>query len=256
MPDLPDYVLTNRELWDTTAHDWVAMGERAWTEEPSWGIWGIPETDLRLLPDDMTGMRTIELGCGTAYVSEWMIRRGAEAVGIDNSEQQIATARRLADEHGAQLELIHGNAETVPYPDESFDFAISEYGVAIWADPYKWVPEAWRVLRPGGHLVMLGNHPLVSITQRLDVDEPTTRTLLHPYFGMHRIDWDDGKERGTEFNLTISEWHRLWANTGFEFLEYLELRSPAPGNEVRFFASADWAHDYPTEHVWKVRKRK
>ena len=150
-PELPDYVLKNRDLWDAQAESWVSAGERSWAGEPTWGIWAIPESELALLTEDMTGMRTIELGCGTGYVSSWIIRRGATAVGIDNSERQIATARRLAEEHGAQLELLHGNAERVPEPDASFDFAISEYGAAIWADPFEWIPEAWRLLAPGFH---------------------------------------------------------------------------------------------------------
>ena len=60
-------------------------------------------------------------------------------VGIDNSAAQLATARRLQREHGLELTLIHGNAEQVPYPDASFDLAISEYGACLWADPYRWV---------------------------------------------------------------------------------------------------------------------
>ena len=99
MKELPDYVTVNRVLWDSDAPNWVEMGERAWVGRPSWGIWGVDESVLKLLPDDMSGMRTIELGCGTAYVSAWMARRGAEVVGIDNSEKQLETARRLANEH-------------------------------------------------------------------------------------------------------------------------------------------------------------
>ena len=38
----------------------------------------------------------------------------------------------------------------VPLPDASFDLAVSEYGASLWADPYKWIPEAARLLRPGG----------------------------------------------------------------------------------------------------------
>ena len=90
----------------------------------------------------MSGMRPIELGCGTAYVFSWLARRGAEVVGIDNSEKQLATAQRLAKEHGVPLTLHHGNAETVPYPNQHFDFAISEYGAAIWCDRKLWIPEA------------------------------------------------------------------------------------------------------------------
>jgi len=256
MAKTPDYVAKNRRLWDGQADDWVASGQRAWASDPSWGVWGIPERELGLLPDDMTGMRAIELGCGTGYVSSWLIRRGASAVGIDTSERQLATARRLAEEHGVELELLLGNAEHVPREDGSFDFAISEYGAAIWADPFVWIPEAFRLLAPGGQLVFLGNHPLAILTQRLDSDAPVGRTLENPYFGMHRIDWrePDGTE-GTEFNLPISEWLRLFDRTGFDVVDYLELRAPRPGPEVRFYVSADWARDYPSEQVWKLRKR-
>lgn len=251
---LPDYVQKNRAHWNRQAPEWVAMGERAWTAEPTWGMWGIPESDLRLLPADMTGMDSIELGCGTGYISGWLVRRGAKAVAIDVSEEQLATARRLAGEHGAAIEFIHGNAEAVPYPNESFDFAVSEYGAAIWADPYVWVPEAWRLLRPGGELVMLGNHPLVSICQRIDTDDPVTRELLNPYFGMHRIDWKEPDDEGTEFNLPISKWFELFHQTGFDIVAYHELQSPERGDEVHFYVTASWANDYPTEQIWKLRK--
>jgi SAM-dependent methyltransferase len=254
--DLPDYVARNRALWDGQAEKWVAAGERSWAGEPAWGIWQIPESELSLLPDDMTGMRAIELGCGTGYVSSWMLRRGASALGIDNSQRQLDTAGRLAREHGVELELLHGNAERVPREAASFDFAISEYGAAIWADPFEWIPEAFRLLAPGGQLVFLGNHPLAMLAQALDSDAPLDRTLRNPYFGMHRIDWSepDGSA-GTEFNLPIGEWLRLFDQVGFDVLAYHELRAPSPGPEVRFFVSADWAYDYPSEQVWKLRKR-
>ena len=157
MSELPEHVAVNREYWDGMAHEWVESGERAWKQaEPTWGQWGIPENELRLLPHDMTGMRAIELGCGTGYVSAWMARRGASVTGIDNSAEQLRTAQRLSEQHGVALNLIHGNAEAVPLPGDSFDFAISEYGAAIWADPYEWIPEAHRLLRPGGTLVFRG----------------------------------------------------------------------------------------------------
>lgn len=255
MPELPDYVMANRNHWDRQADQWVEMGKRAWTEEPSWGIWGIPEAELAMLPDDMTGMRAIELGCGTAYVSAWMARRGARCVGIDNSEKQLETARRLAAEHGVELELIHGNAEEVPHPDGSFDFAISEYGASIWADPYKWIPEAWRLLKEGGELSFIGHHPLVMVTQRRKDSDEVTRELLYPYFGLHRVDWEDEGEQGTEFNLPISNWMRLFDTTGFDVVSFHEIQSPTREGEARFFVGPEWAHDFPSEQAWRLRKR-
>ena len=98
---LPDHVVRNRAAWDEWAPDYVANGERSWRLEPGeekWGVWDIAERDVRLLPDDLAGKDTIELGCGTAYVSAWLARRGARPVGIDNSVQPLATARRLQAE--------------------------------------------------------------------------------------------------------------------------------------------------------------
>src|SRR5690554_2579729 len=106
-----------------------------------------------------------------------MARRGAKVSAIDNSERQLATARRLAAEHGVELDLHHGNAETTPFADESFDFAISEYGAAIWCDPKLWIPEAYRILKPGGRLVFLGHHALTTACSPLD-GSPTGYELV------------------------------------------------------------------------------
>jgi 2-polyprenyl-3-methyl-5-hydroxy-6-metoxy-1,4-benzoquinol methylase len=117
--ELPDYVVRNRAAWDTFAAQYVPGGERNWSErvgEETWGIFGVPEADVQLLRGEIAGRDAIELGCGTAYISAWLARRGARPVGIDNSEKQLETARRLQREHGIAFPLIHGNAETVPTP--------------------------------------------------------------------------------------------------------------------------------------------
>jgi ubiquinone/menaquinone biosynthesis C-methylase UbiE len=102
---------------------------------------------VRLLPD-VSGLHVIELGCGTAYVSAWLMRRGARVNGLDNSSRQLATARTFQEEFALHFPLVHADAERAPFADESFDFAISQYGAAIWCDPYRWIPEVSRILRP------------------------------------------------------------------------------------------------------------
>ena len=128
--------------------------ERTWADlqQVSWGIFGVPESEVGMFPEEVAGLDAIELGCGTAYVSARLARRGARVVGVDASEAQLATARRLQRQHGLEFPLVLGNAESVPYPDASFDLVISEYGACLWADPHRWVPEAARLLRPGGRL--------------------------------------------------------------------------------------------------------
>ncbi|HUO62399.1 MAG TPA: hypothetical protein VMT97_01755, partial [Terriglobales bacterium] len=81
----PDHVQRNRVVWDRLSSEYAGQGARNWARaEPTWGIWGLPERELRALPD-VEGKDVIELGCGTAYWSAWLARRGARVVGIYNS---------------------------------------------------------------------------------------------------------------------------------------------------------------------------
>jgi len=255
MEDLPEHVRRNRVAWDAWASEYVRPGETAWaSQNPTWGIWGVPESDLKMLPEDLAGKDAIELGCGTAYVSAWLARRGARVVGIDNSEAQLATARRLQHQHGLDLLLIHGNAEEVPYPDASFDFAISEYGACLWADPQDWVPEAARLLRPGGRLVFLVNSFLMALCTPEEDGVAATNRLLRPAFGIYRLEWPG--ESGVEFHLSHGDWIRLLRRSGFEIEDLIEVRPPETATETRYpFVTLDWAKQWPCEEVWKVRKR-
>ena len=70
MNELPEHVQRNRAMWDEWAQRFAAAGARAWAENiPTWGIWSVPESEVRMFPDDLAGKDVIELGCGTAYVS-------------------------------------------------------------------------------------------------------------------------------------------------------------------------------------------
>ncbi|HET7677382.1 MAG TPA: class I SAM-dependent methyltransferase [Candidatus Limnocylindrales bacterium] len=251
--DLPDHVRRNRALWDGYAAQYAAAGERAWAEgEPSWGIWSIPEAQVRLLPPELEGLDVIELGCGTAYVSAWLARRGARVVGIDNSPAQLATAQRLQREHGLDFPLLLGNAERVPLPDASFDLAISEYGACLWADPYAWVPEAARLLRPGGRLVFLTNGFVLMLCVPDQGGDPAGERLLRPAFGMHRFEWPG--DPGVEFHLAHGDWIRLLRGSGFEVEELIELQAPE-GAVTRYpDVTPDWARRWASEDVWKARK--
>jgi SAM-dependent methyltransferase len=253
--ELPEHVRRNRTAWDAWAGEYVANGEVSWRLGPGdekWGIWDIPERDVRLLPDDLSGRDTIELGCGTAYVSAWLARRGARPVGIDNSAAQLATARRLQAEHGLEFPLVHGNAERVPYPDASFDLAISEYGASIWADPLRWVPEAGRLLRPGGRLIFLINATLLMLCMP-DEERPATNELLRPLRDLHRLEWSD--DDSVNFALSHGRWIEVLRTSGFEIERLVELW-PAEGATTSFpYVTPEWAAKWPTEEVWIARRQ-
>jgi SAM-dependent methyltransferase len=249
-----DHLARNRAAWNVSAAEYAEPGRRNWVQaEPSWGIWSIPESEAHILPD-VAGLDAIELGCGTAYVSAWLARRGARPVGIDMSENQLATARHLQDEHDLHFPLIQGNAEAVPLADATFDLAISEYGAAIWCDPYRWIPEAARLLRPGGRLIFLGNAALLVLTMTdSDAEGPAGTVLRRDYFGMHRFEWPD--DESVEFHLTHGAWIRLLRDSGFEVDDLIELRPPE-GSTTRYpFVTLEWARRWPSEEVWVARRR-
>ena len=258
MIDLPHHVAENRRHWDTTADRWVASGERAWAQStPTWGIWGISNDDLPLLPKSLEGQRVIELGCGTGYCSAWMRRRNASVYAIENSAEQLVTAQRLADMYEVNdIEWVHGDAEAVPQPDESFDFALSEYGAAIWCEPRAWLTEAFRLLRPGGQLVFLGHHPFAMVCSAPAGDGPVGRRRERPYFGLHHLDWTDALEDpgGIEFNMPVGEWFALFSDIGFAVENYIEVQAPELVEGTRFWIPADWSRDFPSEQVWFLRK--
>ncbi len=150
--ELSEHARLNQIAWTRSPPDYVDAAERAWAcDEPYWGIWGIPETEVRALDGiELARADVVELGSGTAYWSAWFARRGASPVGVDLTEAQLETARRMQAEQVLTFPLIQASAEDVPLPDASFDLAFSEYGASIWCDPYAWIPEAARLLRPGG----------------------------------------------------------------------------------------------------------
>jgi SAM-dependent methyltransferase len=247
-----DHVRRNRAVWDRWAAEYAGPGLLNWASaEPAWGIWQIPEARAGVLPADLAGRDSIELGCGTGYVSAWLARRGARPVGLDNSSAQLATARQLQDRFGLRFPLLHASAEQAPLADAAFDLAISEYGASIWCDPYAWIPEAARLLRPGGQLIFLVNSPLLMLAVPDEDDQPATERLLRPYFGMHRFEWPD--DESVEFHLGHGEMIRLLRRSGLEVEDLLELQ-PEPDATTRYpYVTLEWARRWPCEEVWKAR---
>jgi SAM-dependent methyltransferase len=250
--ELPEHALRNRELWtrsneeytDRSAHD-------AWAQdEITWGAFSVPESQLRIL-GDVSGLDAVELGCGTAYFSAWLARRGARVVGIDVTPAQLATARRMQAEFGLEFPLVEASAEAVPLPDESVDLALSEYGASIWCDPAAWIPEAARLLRPGGRLVFLLNSTL-SILCSPDEGVVGER-LVRSQFEMGRFEW----EGGVEFHLAHGDWIRLLRRVGLEIENLVELQAPPDAETHPYydFVSAEWARRWPAEEIWVARKR-
>lgn len=245
-----------RRAWDEHMSAWFERyAHSRWAAaEPYWGMWCIPQSRLPVLPGDVAEVTAVELGCGSGYVSAWLARRGARPVGVDISARQLAVAHRLQGEFGLRFPLVQADAERVPLADGCAGLVISEYGASVWCDPYRWIPEAARLLRPGGRLVFLAQSTLARMC--LPEQGPVTDRLVRDLFGLHRV-----LRRGTSggeyqlFTLPHGEWIRLLGRSGLVVEDLIEVQVP-PGASNNDFPELpdEWARRWPAEEVWFARR--
>ena len=240
----------NRVFWDRHSDSYQETHrEHIGRPEPRWGMWQLPESELRVL-GDVVGKDILELGCGAAQWSILLAGLGARPIGVDNSARQLEHAREALAVAGLDFPLVHAPAEAVPFPGASFDIVFADHGANRFADPYAWVPEAARLLRRGGLLAFSGSTPF----EVMCWNEPAERmeAELHlDYFGMHRIEDADGP---VQFELPYGEWIRLFRASGFEIEELREIKPP-PGavSTYRTAEETEWARKWPMEQIWIVR---
>lgn len=250
-----DEVLANRARWEGEAAWYAEVAARNWdATELTWGTFGVADADLGGAMPDVAGKDVLEIGCGTGYVSNTCLQAGARwAAGLDNSPDQLATASRMAAERDVSLPLIHGDGNRLPIRDASFDVAINEYGAAIWCDPYRWIPEAARVLRDGGLLWFMGNSVLQMLTQPDYEAEPIGARLVRPQRGMHRFTWPD--DDGVEYHLSHGDLIRLLRDSGFEVLDLIEVYTDPDADSRYSWADPEWSSQWPIEEIWIARRR-
>ena len=96
------------------------------------------------------GMKVLDVCCGTGIVTAAAAARAASVVGLDFSPAMLRQARQMHP----HLHFDEGDAEALPYADESFDAVLSNFGVHHAPNPQKAIAEAFRVLGPGGRVAV------------------------------------------------------------------------------------------------------
>jgi SAM-dependent methyltransferase len=239
----------NRAFWDALADSYQAEhAEHIGRPEPRWGMWQLPERELAIL-GDVAGKDVLELGAGAAQWSILLAGQGARVVALDNSAKQLEHAREAIERAGLELPLVHAPAEEVPLPDASFDVVFCDHGALTFADPYRAVPEAARLLRPGGLLAFSHTTPFSTLFWAGD---DLLESLQQDYFGMH------GQDEGgvVAYNLPYGEWIRLLGENGLGVERLLEVQPPeGAASTYRTPEETAWARRWPAEQIWVARKR-
>jgi ubiquinone/menaquinone biosynthesis C-methylase UbiE len=140
-----------RQYWDRRANtfdDEMGHGLVSDTQRRAW---------LELL-SRLAGsapQRVLDVGCGTGFLALRFAELGHTVTGIDFAPQMIDRARRKAEQANLQIDFRVGDAAALDYPDESYDWVVARHLIWNLPDPEQGVAEWLRVLRPGGHLVLI-----------------------------------------------------------------------------------------------------
>lgn len=113
---------------------------------------GLAETLLVLMPP----LVIADLGAGEGTFSQLLARRAKKVIAVDNSEKMVEYGAELARKHGVKnLEYRQGDIEDVPIRKASVDLAFFSQALHHARHPQQAVAEAWRILKPGGRIVVL-----------------------------------------------------------------------------------------------------
>jgi SAM-dependent methyltransferase len=170
---------------------------------------------------------------------------------VDIAQAQLTLAARFQEEFDVRFPLLRANAERLHYDRESFDCVISDYGVSLWSDPGRWIPEAARLLRPGGRLVFLTSGSML-MTCTPETGGAAGTELVRDYFGRYRVEFEPGG--AVEFHLTHGRWVRVLRANGFAIENLVETRPPADATPQPQFASLEWANRWASEEIWIATK--
>ncbi|MBK9179936.1 MAG: class I SAM-dependent methyltransferase [Acidimicrobiales bacterium] len=218
--------------WDRISA-WYQDNARLPTDVATYGP-GIPtEAELRLV-GNVAGKRVVELGCGGAQCSIAFARQGAKAIGIDHSAQQLAYARRLAEEEEAKVELHHGDVADLAFlRSDTVDVVFSAYALGYVEDLNRVFRQVHRVLKPEAPFVFSVPHP---VRHCFDEALEPAPLLRRSYFDRAPIDWSWHGVPLTDHRRTVSDIFTGLVRANFRVDTLLE---PEPsGMPPAFWASA------------------
>lgn len=132
----------------------VAAGYDGWAvsyDGEDNGCFPMRDDVLTPMLDRLTPGRVLDAACGTGAVTHQLLARGHDVVGVDVSEGMLTRARRAAPE----AHLLAGDITDIPLPDDDVDHVVCSLALAHLHDLRPFFVEVARVMRPGGHLLLL-----------------------------------------------------------------------------------------------------
>jgi SAM-dependent methyltransferase len=212
---IADLKRTHRATW--AAGDYAAVAEL---------IDEAPPSDLLARLDLAPGLDVLDVATGTGNVAIRAAAAGAQVVGLDITPELFATARRRAEEQDVTVDWLEGDAEELPFEDESFDRVLSTFGVQFAPRHEIVAEELARVCRPGGRIGLVNWTPQGQIGELFKImgsylPAPPDYASPPPLWGSeeHVRELFAGTGIELEFTRGLNPWHFASAEHYVVFME-------------------------------------
>jgi len=119
--------------------------------------------ELDIEPED----RVLDVGCGTGFATEGLLEHTEHVYGLDQSAHQLEKAYSKFGKRGS-VQFHRGDAERLPFRDDTFDVVWSSGSIEYWPDPVAGLAECRRVAKPGGQVLIVGpDYPSQKVFQKV-----------------------------------------------------------------------------------------
>jgi SAM-dependent methyltransferase len=251
----PETSKASRTYWDSAAGEYLEEhGEFLGDDKFIWCPEGVDEASAQLL-GPVRNKRILEVGCGAAQCSRWLVGQGADVVAFDISVEQLRVGQQLDRRTGTAVRTVAADTISIPFKDDTFDIACSAFGALPFvADAEAALREIARTLKPGGLLVCSVTHPI-----RWSMpDDPTRAGLRITQSYFDRTPYVEVDDRGTpiyaEHHRTTGDWIRALTGAGFVVDDLLEPEWPAGNDQVWGGWGPDRGRLIPGTAIWSAHK--
>ncbi|MCM3081936.1 class I SAM-dependent methyltransferase [Brevibacillus invocatus] len=244
-----DALIANKKSWNEAAPRFYGRNPL-----PEYGPLAPTEDELQLI-GDVTGLKVLEIGCGSGHSLQYMDQKHAgELWGLDLSTKQIESARDLLKNSRAPVMLFESPMEEDPgLPQHYFDLAYSVFAIGWTVDLDRTLANVHRYLKQGGVFVFSWEHPLFSRIASQD----GTLVVAKSYHEEGSFDHEAWQETAIMQQFRLSTYLNVCIQQGFSIervVEDVSLTDEMLKNQTNRWYSYEKAARIPTTMIIKCRK--
>ncbi len=110
----------------------------------------------KLLPllGDLKNKKVLDVGAGTGRLAMRLAKLGADVTALDVSGAMLEEIKKKLKRNSAEIKVIVGDCESMPFGDESFDVVVAAFLIVHLKDLRRFFDEVYRILKPGGKFLV------------------------------------------------------------------------------------------------------